>query len=63
MDNAISKINNETWQCECKSYHKCKKDYSCSPNTCISENSKYLKTFADTSVIECDEIITVMDIV
>ena len=27
------------------------------------ENSKYLKSIADTSVIKCDEIITVMDIV
>ena len=27
------------------------------------ENSKHLKSFADTSVIECDEILTVVDIV
>ena len=32
-------------------------------STCICENSKYLKTVADISVIECDEIISVMDIV
>ena len=30
---------------------------------CICENSKYLKSVADTSVIACDEIIDVMDIV
>ena len=30
---------------------------------CICENSKYLKSIADTSVIKCDEIISVMDIV
>ena len=40
-----------------------KKDYSWNPITCIFENSKYLKSIADTSVIECDEIIFAMDIV
>ena len=29
----------------------------------IFENSKYLKSIADTSVIACDEIVSVMDIV
>ena len=29
----------------------------------MCENSKYLKNIADTSVIECNEIVTVMDIV
>ena len=38
------------------------KDYSSNPSTCICENSKYLKSIADTSVIEFDEIISVMDI-
>ena len=57
------KLNNNTCQCECKNYNKCKKDYSWNPSTCICENSKYLKSIADTPVIECDEIITVMDIV
>ena len=28
---------------------------------CICENSKHLKSIADTSVTECDEIIIVMD--
>ena len=40
----------------------CKRDYSWNPSICICENSKYLKSIADTSLIECDEIITVMDI-
>ena len=40
-----------------------KKDYSWDPSTCISKNSKYLKSIVDTSVIECDEIITVLNIV
>ena len=51
------KWSNKTCKCECKNYHKCKKDYSCNPNTCIYENSKYLKSIADTSVIAYDEII------
>ena len=29
-------------------YHKCERDYSWSPSTCICENSKYLKSVADT---------------
>ena len=40
-----------------------KKDYIWNPNTYICENSKYLKSIANTSVITCDEIISVMDIV
>ena len=52
-----------TCQCECKHCHKCKKDYSWNPSKCICDNRKYLKSIANTSVIECDEIITVMDIV
>ena len=31
------------------------------PSTCICENSKYLKSFADTSVTKCDEIVIVMN--
>ena len=49
-------------QCECKNYSTCKKDYSWNPSTCICEDSKYLKNCADTSVIEFDAIITVIDI-
>ena len=61
--NLNQKWNNKTCQCECKNYHKCKKDYSCHPSTCICGNSKYLKNTADTSVIKWDEIIIAMDIV
>ena len=55
----------EHYQCqrECKHYHKCKKDYSWNPSTCICENSKYLKSITKTSVIACDEIVSVMDII
>ena len=38
--NSNQKWNNETCQCECKNYRKCKKDYSWNPSTCISKNSK-----------------------
>ena len=40
----------------------CKKDYRRNPSTCTCENSKYLKSIADTSIIACDEIIHAMDI-
>ena len=33
------------------------------PSICVCENSKYLKTVADTSVTECDQIVIVMDII
>ena len=46
-----------------KKHHTSKKDYSWSPSTCIFNNSKYRKCIADTSVISCDENISVMDIV
>ena len=48
-------------QGECKNYRTCKKYYSCKTSTCICENDKYLKSIADTSVITCDKIISVMD--
>ena len=38
------------------------KDFSWNPRRSICENSKYLKSIADTSLIEYDEIISVMDI-
>ena len=57
------KLNNKTCSCECKSYPKCKKGYTWIPSTCIWANSKYLKSIVDTSVIACDEIISVMDTV
>ena len=59
--NSNQKWINKTCQCECKNY-KYKKDYSWNPSTCIYENSKYLKSIAVTSLMECDEIVTVMDI-
>ena len=55
------KWNSKTCQCECKNYHKCKKDYSWNLSTCIGE--KVFKKVPDTSVTECDEIIIVLDIV
>ena len=39
-----------------------KKDYSWNPSTCTCENSKYLKSIANTSAIACDNIIYVMGI-
>ena len=44
------KWNNKTCTCECKNYHKWKKDYSSNPSKYICENSDYLKSIADTSV-------------
>ena len=40
-----------------------KKDYSWNSSKCICENSKNLKGISDTSIITCNEIIYVMDIV
>ena len=59
--NSNQKWNNEMCQCKCENYCMCKKDYSWNPSTFICENRKYLKIIANTSVIECDEIISVMD--
>ena len=56
------KWNNETRQCEFKTYRTCKKDYSWNTSTCIFENSKYLRSITDNSVIACDKIIYVMGI-
>ena len=39
-----------------------KKDYSWNPSTCTCENSKYLKSIANTSAIACDNSIYVMGI-
>ena len=64
-NNSKQKCNNKTCQCKCKNYRKCKKDYRWNPSTYVCENSKYLKSIADTSKIltEYDEIITVMAII
>ena len=59
--NSNQKWNNKTCQCECKNHRKCEKDYSWNPSTCICENIKYLKSVADTSMTECDEIVIVID--
>ena len=61
--NSDKKWNSKTCQCECKNYRTQIKDYSSNPSTCNRENNKYLKSIADTSVIACDEIMSVMDIV
>ena len=61
--NSNQKWNNKTCQCECKSHCKSKKDYSWNPGTRTYENSKYLKSMVDTSVITFDEIISLMDVV
>ena len=34
--------NNQTCQCECRNYLKCKKDYSWNPSTCICENGNVM---------------------
>ena len=59
--NSSRKQNNKICQCECKNYYKCEKDYSSNPITCICENSKYLKSVADTSVTNRDKIVVVMN--
>ena len=61
ISNSNQKWNNKTCQCECKNYGICKQDYGWSTSAYICENSKYLKSIADTSVTECDEIIIVVD--
>ena len=59
--NSKEKWYNKTCQCKCKTYHKFEKDCSWNPSTCICENSTYLKSFVDTSVTRCDEIVIVMN--
>ena len=61
--NSNQKWNNKTCQCQCKNYHKYKEGYSWNPSIIISEISKCLKSIADNSVTECDEIIIARDIV
>ena len=45
--NSYLKWNKITWQCECKNYRKCEKDYSWNSSTCTCDDSNYLKSFAD----------------
>ena len=61
--NSNQRWNNKTSQCECKNYHTWKRDCSWSHSICICESDKYLKSIGDTSVIVCDEIMSVMDFV
>ena len=60
--NSNQKLNDESCQCKCRNYRKCKKDYSWNPSTFNCEESKYLKSIADT-VIRHDEIVPVIDTV
>ena len=55
--NSKQKLNKKTCQCECKN------DDNWNPSTCIYKNIKHLKSVADSSVTECDEIVIVKDIV
>ena len=54
-------MNSDKCQYACKKCCTCKKDYSWNPNTCICENSNYLKSIVDDSVIVYDEIINVTE--
>ena len=63
VSNSKQKWNNKTYQDECNNYHKGKKVYSWNPTTCMCDNSNYLKSIADSSVVACDEIISVMNTV
>ena len=63
--NSNQKWNNETYLYECKNYSTCKKimeSYEMVMKR-FCGNDKNLKSIADTSVIACDEIISVIDIV
>ena len=59
--NSNQEWNNNTCQCECENYRKYKTDYILDPSMCICEDSKYLKSIAERSLIECDKIIIVID--
>ena len=61
--NSDQKLYNKTYQWGCKNYRICKKDYIWNPSAWTCENSKYLESIAETSVITCDEIIAVTNIV
>ena len=59
--NSNPKWNDDKYQCECKNYRMCKKDYSWIPSTCICENIRYLKSIVDESVIVCDAIVNAVE--
>ena len=61
--NSNQKWSNETCQCECKNYQKCKSGHSWNPSKFIRENAKYLKSFVDNSKNMCYEIIYAVRIV
>ena len=61
--NSNQKWNNKKCQYEYKNYGTCTKNYSWNPSTCISENDKYLKGFADTSEIVRNKVIYTTDTV
>ena len=61
--NSDQKLYNKRYQWERKNYRICKKDYIWNPSAWTCENSKYLESIAETSVITCDEIIAVTNIV
>ena len=46
--NSNKKWNDKKCQRKCKKYRTCKKDCSWNPSTCLYENSKYLKSNADS---------------
>ena len=56
--NLNQKWNNDICQCKSKRYCTLKEDYSWNPSTCIFDKSKYFKSIADDSVVECDEILS-----
>ena len=63
--NSTTCSSNQEWHnktCQYEKNCKCKKDYSWNPSTRMCNNNKYLKNIVETSVIECGEIITTMDI-
>ena len=59
--NSNRRWNNGKCQYKCQNYLKCKKGHIWSLNICIYENSKYVKSIADTSVITSDNIINATD--
>ena len=59
VQHAIHQIN-KIRQCNYKNYCNRKKDYRWTPSICICEDSECLKSIPHTSVIECDEVISVM---
>ena len=62
--NSNRKWNNDKCQCECKNskeHNACEKDYVWNFVTCTFENSVYLASYIDNSVIASDEIVNASD--